>query len=60
MVHADHVDLLRPGVPRPSGTWADLGSGSGAFTLALAGLLGTQGMISSVDTDDRVRGICQR
>ncbi len=51
MVHADHVDLLRPGVPRPGGTWADLGSGSGAFTLALAELLGTQGILYSVDTD---------
>jgi SAM-dependent methyltransferase len=51
MVHADHVDLLRPGVPRPGGTWADLGSGSGAFTLALAELLGPQGILYSVDAD---------
>ena len=53
MVHADHVDLLRPGVPQPGGTWADLGSGSGAFTLALAELLGPQGVIYSIDTDRR-------
>jgi ubiquinone/menaquinone biosynthesis C-methylase UbiE len=53
MVHADHIDLLRPGVPLPGGTWADLGSGSGAFTLALAELIGPQGVIYSVDTDDR-------
>ena len=53
MVHADHVDLLRPGVPQPGGTWADLGSGTGAFTLALAELIGPQGVIYSVDTDRR-------
>ncbi len=53
MVHADHVDLLRPGVPEPGGTWADLGSGSGAFTLALAELLGPQGVITSIDSDRR-------
>lgn len=32
-------------------TWADLGSGSGAFTLALADLLGPGGRIVSVDRD---------
>ncbi len=53
MVHADHVDLLWPGVAQPGGTWADLGSGSGAFTLALAELLGPQGEIHSIDTDRR-------
>ncbi len=52
MIHADHVDLLRLGVPHRGGTWADLGSGSGAFTLALAELLGPQGIIYSVDTDE--------
>jgi SAM-dependent methyltransferase len=31
--------------------WADLGSGSGAFTLALADLLGPGGRIVSVDRD---------
>jgi len=35
------------------GTWADLGSGTGAFTAALAGLLGGTGKIVSVDTDAR-------
>jgi len=33
------------------GTWADLGSGAGAFTLALADLIGPQGRIYSVDKD---------
>ena len=51
MKHADHVDLLRGGVFSPGGLWADLGSGTGAFTLALAELIGDQGMIVSVDID---------
>jgi hypothetical protein len=36
---------LRDGVPEPGGVWADLGSGEGAFTLALADLLGPGGRI---------------
>ncbi|HET9918214.1 MAG TPA: class I SAM-dependent methyltransferase [Ktedonobacteraceae bacterium] len=49
MNHQDHVNLLRKGVPEQGGVWADLGSGSGAFTLALADLIGPQGSIYSVD-----------
>lgn len=49
MDHADHVNLLRGGVPGPGGVWADLGSGTGAFTLALADLIGPKGQIHSVD-----------
>ncbi len=49
MNHNDHVSLLRKGVPTSSGAWADLGSGSGAFTLALADLLGSGGRIYSID-----------
>jgi ubiquinone/menaquinone biosynthesis C-methylase UbiE len=48
--HADHTRLLRDGVPR-GGTWADLGSGTGAFTLALAELVGPQGEVIAVDRD---------
>jgi SAM-dependent methyltransferase len=51
MRHEDHVHLLRAGVSGPDGIWADLGSGSGAFTLALADLLGPGGTIYSVDRD---------
>src|SRR5690554_4106120 len=40
MNHQDHVNLLRPGVPATGGVWADFGAGTGAFTLALAELLG--------------------
>jgi SAM-dependent methyltransferase len=48
--HADHVTLLRDAV-RPGGTWADIGAGAGAFTLALADLLGPGGRIVAVDRD---------
>jgi SAM-dependent methyltransferase len=50
--HADHVALLRPAVS-PGGTWADFGAGEGAFTLALADLLGAGGRIIAVDRDRR-------
>ena len=50
MNHADHVALLRPGVV-PGAAWADLGSGRGAFTLALADLLGPDAEIHSIDRD---------
>jgi ubiquinone/menaquinone biosynthesis C-methylase UbiE len=51
MDHHDHLDLLRGGVPSAGGAWADLGSGTGAFTLALAELIGPAGTIYSVDKD---------
>lgn len=43
--------LIRSAVPPGSGTWADLGAGSGTFTLALATLLGPQGRVYAVDKD---------
>ena len=49
---ADHVALLK-GALQPGGTWADLGSGTGAFTFAMAELLGPEAMIYSVDADGR-------
>src|SRR5664280_3308537 len=54
MEHRDHVGLLREGVLGGGKTWADLGSGEGAFTLALADLLGPTGLIYTVDRDSRV------
>ncbi len=56
MQHADHVNLLRQGIPPEGGTpaetiWADFGSGSGAFTLALAELIQPTGTIFSIDRD---------
>lgn len=50
MDHADHVSLLGA-VVEPGGSWADLGAGTGAFTLALAELLGPGGRIVAVDRD---------
>jgi ubiquinone/menaquinone biosynthesis C-methylase UbiE len=48
--HQDHVNLLREGVPSLDvQVWADLGSGGGAFTLALADLLGLTSRIYSID-----------
>jgi SAM-dependent methyltransferase len=57
--HDDHVRLIRDGVPggdnddtpRAAPVWADIGSGGGAFTLALADLLGEGATIHSVDRD---------
>ncbi|MGD9933973.1 MAG: class I SAM-dependent methyltransferase [Dehalococcoidia bacterium] len=49
MDHTDHVNLLRDGVSAPGGTWADLGCGAGAFTLALAELVGDAARIYAVD-----------
>ncbi len=51
MKHADLVALLRDGVPSAGGRWADLGAGEGAFTLALADLLGPGAFITAVDRD---------
>lgn len=51
MNHRDHVNLLRGGVAGTGGLWADFGSGRGAFTLALAELIGPAGVIYSVDSD---------
>jgi len=52
MEHADHVALIRDAV-RAGETWLELGSGTGAFTLALADVLGPRGTIHSVDRDRR-------
>jgi ubiquinone/menaquinone biosynthesis C-methylase UbiE len=57
MDHNDHVNLLRPANLTPGGTWADLGAGSGAFTLALRELTGSDAIIYAVDKD---RGALQQ
>ncbi len=51
MDHHDHVRLLRDGIHARDGVWADFGSGSGAFTLALAELLGNEAQIISIDQE---------
>lgn len=50
MDHSEHVGLIRDAVSAGE-TWLELGSGTGAFTLALAELLGTGGTIHSIDSD---------
>jgi ubiquinone/menaquinone biosynthesis C-methylase UbiE len=60
MDHRDHVRLIREGVEGAGATWADLGSGEGAFTLALADLLGPSGTIHSIDRDGRALRVQQR
>lgn len=51
MNHTDLVGLLRGGIDAKGGRWADLGAGGGAFTFALADLLGPAAHIAAVDRD---------
>jgi len=70
MDHQDHVELLRPGVPPQArmadstngepAIWADFGAGSGAFTLALAELLGPGAEIYALDKDSRALQALER
>ncbi|MCO6493169.1 MAG: class I SAM-dependent methyltransferase [Phaeodactylibacter sp.] len=53
MTASDALTLLRPGISSPSGTWADLGAGTGMFTLALRQLL-ERGTIYAVDKNPHV------
>jgi ubiquinone/menaquinone biosynthesis C-methylase UbiE len=50
MDHNDHVNLLRP-ANLAQGIYADLGAGSGAFTLALREIIGLDSTIYAVDKD---------
>ena len=60
MNHDDHVALLRGGVETSGGVWADFGSGTGAFTLALADLIGPTGVITSIDQDRSALALQER
>ena len=51
MDHTDHTNLLRDGIASPGGIWADFGAGSGAFTLALADLIGPAAQVIAIDRD---------
>ena len=51
MDHADHVRLIRDGVAGAGPRWLELGAGEGAFTLALADILGQRGAIVATDLD---------
>jgi ubiquinone/menaquinone biosynthesis C-methylase UbiE len=52
MTHEEHVHLIKKAITKPGGTWADFGSGDGAFTLALRDLVGPLTRIFSVDKDE--------
>jgi ubiquinone/menaquinone biosynthesis C-methylase UbiE len=56
MDHDDHVRLIRSGVHGAGPSWLELGAGDGAFTLALADLLGAGGRITALDRDARALG----
>lgn len=49
MKTTEAASLIRKGIERPGGVWADLGAGSGTFTYALAELLGATGTVYAVD-----------
>ncbi len=51
MTHAEHVHLIKKAISPTGGVWADLGSGEGAFTLALRDLAGEDVTIYSIDKD---------
>ncbi len=59
MDHADHVALLRAGLDGVAAgeRWADIGAGSGAFTLALADLLGPGATVVALDRDAKALAI---
>ncbi|HEY7035703.1 MAG TPA: class I SAM-dependent methyltransferase [Thermomicrobiales bacterium] len=57
MDHSDHVRLIAPGVGAGSGgSWADLGAGTGAFTLALRDVAGPDVEIVAIDRDRNALG----
>jgi ubiquinone/menaquinone biosynthesis C-methylase UbiE len=51
MNHDDHVRLIRPGVEGAGTRWLELGAGEGAFTFALADVVGPGGEIVAFDRD---------
>ncbi|MEO8468821.1 MAG: class I SAM-dependent methyltransferase [Chloroflexota bacterium] len=54
MNHVDHVALIRAGVEGAGPRWLELGAGDGAFTLALADIVGVGAEILASDRDERV------
>jgi ubiquinone/menaquinone biosynthesis C-methylase UbiE len=53
MDHGDYVSLIRAAVEGAGPRWLELGAGDGAFTLALADVLGPGGTILATDRDGR-------
>ncbi len=60
MEPADQRALIEDGVREAGAVWADLGSGEGAFTAALAGLLPPGSTIYSVERDGRALAYQER
>ncbi len=60
MNHTDHVNLIRPASLALGETWADLGAGTGAFTLALREVLGLEAKIIAVDKDGAALRVLER
>jgi SAM-dependent methyltransferase len=60
MDHDDHVALIRDAVDRDDRLWAEFGSGTGAFTLALVDTLPDSARIISVDKDRGALRLQQR
>jgi ubiquinone/menaquinone biosynthesis C-methylase UbiE len=52
MNHSDHVSLLKKLPKAENALWADLGSGWGAFTLALRDVMGESVNLYSIDKDN--------
>jgi ubiquinone/menaquinone biosynthesis C-methylase UbiE len=59
MNHDDHVQLIEHGIePNSGGIWVDFGAGSGAFTLALRDVAGSDVELIAVDRDrDSLRSL---
>lgn len=55
MDHDDHVALIRDGITGAGPRWLELGAGSGAFTLALADVLGPGAGAEILATDRDLR-----
>jgi ubiquinone/menaquinone biosynthesis C-methylase UbiE len=53
MRHPDHVALIHTGVEGAGMRWLEIGAGEGAFTLALADVLGPGADITAIDRDGR-------
>lgn len=51
-VSSEH-DLLAPGIPRPGGSWAVIGSDTESYTLALSGIVGPDAELYIVDKSRR-------
>lgn len=61
MDHRDHVRLIEAGVgPGSGGVWAEMGAGTGAFTVALRDAAGSEVEIIAVDQDRQALRVLSR